>query len=83
MRTFNQSESTLSDKEISELGDRYCEILVKESSLAVTFHKKLQEVLPPAKIIRLYQAENQYRLQLLNELQNRRPLQQRNNQPGQ
>jgi hypothetical protein len=81
MRTFNQGESTMSDKEISELGDKYCEILVKESSLAVTFHKKLQGILPPAKVIRLYQAENQYRLQLLNELQDRKPLQQRNNKP--
>ncbi len=78
-RTFNQGESTMSDKQISELGDKYCEILVKESSLAVSFHKKMQEILPPAKVLRLYQAENQYRLQLLNELQDRK-LQQRNNQ---
>jgi hypothetical protein len=78
MRTFNQGESTMSDQQITELGNKYCEILVKESDLAVTFHKKLQYILPPAKIIRLYQAENQYRLQLLKELQDRRPLQQGN-----
>ncbi len=78
MRTFNQGESTMSDQQITELGNKYCEILVKESDLAVTFHKKLQDILPPAKIIRLYQAENQYRLQLLKELQDRRPLQQGN-----
>lgn len=78
MRTFNQGESTMSDQQITELGNNYCDILVKESELAVTFHKKLQDILPPAKIIRLYQAENQYRLQLLKELQDRRPLQQGN-----
>ena len=43
--------------------------IVQESALAVTFHKKLKEVLPPAKVIRFYQAENQYKVQLLNELQ--------------
>lgn len=78
MKTFNQGESTLSDQQMTELGNKYCEILVKESEIAVAFHKKLQEILPPAKVIRLYQAENQYRLQLLNELQDKRQVQQRN-----
>ena len=43
-----------------------------ESSMAVTFHKKLKELLTPAKVIRYYQAENQYKIQLLNELQENR-----------
>jgi hypothetical protein len=62
----------MSDSQITELGNKYCAILVQESALAVTFHKKLQEILPPRKVIRVYQAENQYRIQLLNELQDRR-----------
>lgn len=72
MRLFNQSETTMSDKQITELGDKYCAIIIQESALAVTFHKKLQEILPPGKVIRVYQAENQYRMQLLNELQERK-----------
>ncbi len=72
MKTFNQNEKNLSDKQITELGNKYCEALVRESELAVTFHRKLQEILPPAKVIRVYQAENQYRIQLLNELQQRK-----------
>jgi len=78
MRTFNLGESTMSNEQITALGNKYLEILVKESEVAVAFHKKLQEVLPPRKVIKLYQAENQYRLQLLNELQDRNPVQQRN-----
>jgi hypothetical protein len=73
MKTFNQNELNLNDNQITEMGDKYCAALVQESALAVTFHKKLQEILPPAKVIRLYQAENQYRVQLLNELQDRKP----------
>jgi vacuolar-type H+-ATPase subunit I/STV1 len=69
IRTFNQNESTLSDKEITALGDKLIAIISEESALAVTLHKKLKEVLPPAKVIRFYQAENQYKQQLLNELQ--------------
>lgn len=84
IRNFNQNEGNLSDNQTSELGDKLIAAIVKESELAVTLHKKLKEVLPPAKVIRFYQAENQYKAQLLNELQNRqqnriqnRPLQNR------
>ena len=69
-RNFNQNESSLTDKQLTEMGDKYVDLLVQESNLAVDFHKKLKEVLPPAKVIRYYQAENQYKAQLLNELQN-------------
>jgi hypothetical protein len=79
-RTFNQNESTLNDKQLEEMGDQYVDCLVQESALAVTFHKKLKTVLPPAKVIMYYQAENQYKAQLLNELQNQR--QQQKLRPG-
>jgi hypothetical protein len=69
-RNFNQNESSLNDKQLSEMGDKYVDLLVQESNLSVDFHKKLKEVLSPAKVIRYYQAENQYKAQLLNELQN-------------
>jgi hypothetical protein len=69
-RNFNQNESTLSDKQLEEMGDKYVDCIVQESNLAVAFHKKLKEVLPPVKVILYYQAENQYKIQLLNELQN-------------
>jgi hypothetical protein len=79
-RTFNQNESTLSDKQLEEMGDKYVDCIVQESALAVTFHKKLKTVLSPAKVIMYYQAENQYKVQLLNELQNQR--QQQKLRPG-
>jgi hypothetical protein len=69
-RTFNQGENSLSDSQLTEMGDKYVECLVQESSLAVAFHQKLKEVLPPAKVIKYYQAEVQYKAELLNELQN-------------
>jgi hypothetical protein len=69
-RNFNLNESSLSDKQLTEMGDKFVDYLVQESDLSVEFHKKLKEVLPPAKVIRYYQAEAQYKAQLLNELQN-------------
>ena len=71
IRNFNQNESTLSQNQLTEIGDKLVSSIVEESNLAVSFHKKLKEVLPPEKVIRFYQAENQYKAQLLNELQKR------------
>jgi hypothetical protein len=82
IRNFNQNESTLSDKEISDMGDKLVQTITKESALAVTFHNKLKETLPPAKVIRFYQAENQYKAQLLNELQNAKREQKLGQDPG-
>ena len=71
-RNFNQNGSTLSDNQLVEMGDAYVDCIVRESALAVAFHKKLKEVLLPSKVIMYYQAENQYKVQLLNELQSAR-----------
>lgn len=80
IRNFNQNESSLSDNQLAEIGDKLVATFVEESALQVNFHKKLKEVLPPAKVIRFYQAENQYKAQLLNELQGARQQQRVN--PG-
>jgi len=72
IRNYNQNESTLNDNQLTELGDKLMSTMVQESSLAVSFHNKLKELLPPAKVIRFYQVENQYKVQLLNELQGTR-----------
>jgi hypothetical protein len=82
IKNVNQNESTLNDNQLSELGDKLVATMVSESALQVTFHKKLKEVLPPVKVIRFYQAENQYKAQLLNELQNNRPQQRVNPNRG-
>jgi hypothetical protein len=78
IRTFNQGEGTLSDSQVSEIGDKLIGCVTQESALAITLHKKLKEVLPPGKVIKFYQAENQYKAQLLNELQNTTPQQRQN-----
>ena len=72
IRNFNQNESSLSDSQLTEMGDKLIKDLSDESSLAIVFHRKIKEILPPAKVIRYYQAENQYKIQLLKELQENR-----------
>jgi hypothetical protein len=72
IRDFNQNESSLTDSQLTGMGDKLIKDLSDESSLAVAFHRKIKEILPPAKVIRYYQAENQYKIQLLKELQENR-----------
>ena len=74
-RDFIQNGTTLNDKQLTELGDKLIVIMVQESSLAVIFHNKLKELLPPEKVLRFYQVENQYKIQLINRLQGQRPQQ--------
>jgi len=71
-RYFNQNELNMSDREMIEAGDKLVGLEVREAALAQEFHNKIKTVLSPVKVLRLYQAENQYRLQLLKELQERR-----------
>lgn len=79
-RNFNQSESSLSDSQLEEMGDKIVDCIVRESTLAVAFHKKIKEFLSPVKVIMYYHAENQYKAQLLNELQSAK--QQQKGRPG-
>jgi hypothetical protein len=72
VRDFNQNGSVLTDKQLTEMGDQLIKDISDESALAVAFHKKIKEILSPAKVIRYYQAENQYKIQLLKELQENR-----------
>jgi hypothetical protein len=72
IRNFNLNEATLSDRQLTEMGDKLVSTVTRESALSVNLHNKLKEILPPAKVIKFYQAENQYKAQLLNELQNNR-----------
>jgi hypothetical protein len=74
MRNFNQNELNMSGKEMTDLADRLVDLEVREASLTREFHIKIKTILSPVKVLRLYQAENQYRLQLLKELQERREL---------
>jgi hypothetical protein len=67
-RDFNQNELNMSEKEMIEAGDRFIALEVQGANLAQEYHRQFKEILSPVKVLRLYQAENQYRMQLLQEL---------------
>lgn len=71
-RMLNEGAGTLSDSELTRMADHLVELEVFDNNLTVKFHQYLKEVLPPIKVLRYYQAENQYKIVLLNQLQERR-----------
>jgi hypothetical protein len=72
MRYAAQNENNMTESEISAAAEKLTQSFADEVSLVVSFNEGLKKVLPPKKVIRLYQVENQYKQQLLRELNQRR-----------
>lgn len=72
MRYATQNEANMSASELSSTADKLAQTFADEAAMVVSFNNDLKKVLPPAKVIRLYQIENQYKQQLLRELNQRR-----------
>ena len=79
MRYATQNEANMSEAELASTADRLAKTFSDEAEMVVSFNESLKAVLSPGKIIRLYQVENQYKQQLLRELNQRR---QGTGQPG-
>jgi hypothetical protein len=66
--SFTRGREQLTSNEATELADRYIELQVKEADLAREYHDRFKAILPPAKVMRLYQAENEFKMQLLRRV---------------
>jgi Spy/CpxP family protein refolding chaperone len=72
MRYINQNEVNISDQEMASMAEKLSQSYIDESNLTITFAGQIEKILTPRKRVRLYQAEAQYKLQLLKELNERR-----------
>ncbi len=72
MRYAAQNKDNMTEAEVISTADKLTQSFADEASMVVSFNENLKKVLPPAKVIRLYQVENQYKQQLLRELNQRR-----------
>jgi hypothetical protein len=72
MRYAAQNEANMSEAELASVADRLAKTFADEATMVVSFNESLKGVLSPGKVIRLYQVENQYKQQLLRELNQRR-----------
>lgn len=72
MRYAAQNKDNMTEAEVISTADKLTQSFADEASMVVSFNENLKKVLSPAKVIRLYQVENQYKQQLLRELNQRR-----------
>ncbi|MCX7861497.1 MAG: hypothetical protein N2449_00695 [Bacteroidales bacterium] len=64
------NNTTISDKEMVELADKYIELEVAEAKLLAEYHAKFKKVLPIRKVVILYSSDRMFKKELLKQLKN-------------
>lgn len=62
------TEVELSDKELSEMADKYVQSNLDEAKLLEEYHAKFKKILSPKKVLMLYHTENEFKRHLLNQI---------------
>jgi len=69
---IKDAKETLSEKEIINLTREFAGGLQEESELFVNYNEKFLDVLPPFKVLKLYKAENEFRMYMIRKWRERR-----------
>lgn len=70
MQYCSENMDKMSSKEIERYGDMYINFHKQESDLLVEYNKKFKELLTPDKIMKLYQADYDFKTYLLRQIRN-------------
>ncbi|MFW5830937.1 MAG: hypothetical protein ACOCVA_01715 [Prolixibacteraceae bacterium] len=70
-RKVREAEESLSEKEIIKLTREFAGSLENESELYVKYNEKFLEVLPPYKVLKLYKAENEFKMYMIRKFRDR------------
>lgn len=62
----------LSEKEAEALMNRYAATLKRDADLSLYYHQQFMKVLPPAKVMKIYIAEDMFKNSLLERIRNQR-----------
>ncbi len=63
----SEAEESLSNNEIIKLTREFSGSLQKEGALMTSYNEKLLKVLPPKKVLKLYKAENEFRMTMIRK----------------
>jgi hypothetical protein len=66
------AEETISDNEIIRLTREYAETKEKEGNLNASYNEKFLKILPPKKVLKLYKAENEFRMDMIKKWRSER-----------
>jgi hypothetical protein len=69
---FKTNAETMSEKDVSKVLDEYIGFCTDENDLMILYNKKLKEILPPEKVMKLHLAEIQFRHHLIEQLREQR-----------
>jgi hypothetical protein len=67
-RQYLKTNSTISEKEASEMADKFIAYQKQEALLAEEYNTKFKAILPATKVLKLYQSEIQFKRRLLKQL---------------
>ncbi len=67
-----ETRETIPDYKIKQLTREFAGNMQKEANLLVSYNEKFLEILPPAKVLRLYKAENEFRLHMIKQFRDKR-----------
>ncbi len=71
LQQLNEFEYIENEKDVKSLLDAYMASFTKESELQTEYYKKFSAILPPRKVARLYQTEEQFKHILLRSIRRR------------
>lgn len=73
IKEAKENFEAMTDKDVEQLVDDEIVFRQKELDIQKEFHSKFKTLLPIKKVAKLYQAEEQFKRYLLNELKDRKP----------
>lgn len=69
---LREAEESFSDKQVTELTRKFTQSLQNEANLGTEYNEKFLKILPPKKVLRLYNAENEFRMHMIKKFRDQR-----------
>jgi hypothetical protein len=69
---LRDTEETLSNKQAVELTKKYAGSMQEEADLMVNYNENFLKILPPTKVLKMYKAENEFRMHMIKKYRDQR-----------
>lgn len=67
-----EAEESMTDNQIKQLTREFAGSLKKEADMAAEYNEKFLDILPPGKVLKLYKAENEFRMHMIKKFRDRK-----------
>ncbi len=74
----HDAQASLSKKDAIQLTRDFTGSMEKEGALLVKYNEEFLKILPPEKVLKLYQAENEFRMHMIKKFRDREPQRENN-----